>query len=397
MRALIQLDIVRQILTAYSDDIPVHFFLKEFYKKHRQFGSRDRRFYSDVVYKYFRCKTLFDKLPFEEKLCYSGFITTPEPSDFYKYLIAVHNIALPLESYWSYSLSEKLELLEGAGKVSLLNYFPASENVDAALDSKPFLLSHFSQPEFFIRVPQKRVPEVVVMLNQQQVLFKQEGNSFAFESQFDLSKFLPESSFEVQDYSSQKTIELFTLKGKERIWDCCSGAGGKSLMLMEAYPELNLYCSDKRISILENLKIRFQKKGLEPKGVQVFDVVKNRSGLTFNNEMVREGYFDLILADVPCSGSGTWGRNPERLYQFKEAEVEVYSSIQRSVVANAIRYLKVGGQLIYITCSVYKQENAENLAYIRELGLELEHERYFIGYNRNADTMYGALLRKLRN
>ena len=92
MREFVQLNVVKQILTEYSDDIPLHFFLKDFYRKNKQFGSRDRKFYSEIVYKYLRCKTLFGKLPFEEKLYYSGFLTSSAPSNFFKYLAAAHKI-----------------------------------------------------------------------------------------------------------------------------------------------------------------------------------------------------------------------------------------------------------------------------------------------------------------
>jgi 16S rRNA (cytosine967-C5)-methyltransferase len=396
MREIIQLDIIKEILTKYSEDnIPVHFFLKDFYKKHRQFGARDRRFYSDIVYKYFRCKTLFPKLPFEEKLCYSGFLTTAGPNDFYKYLYKIQSLTLPLFESWNNSTEEKLNLLLEAGKISWLNYFPAAHSIDDRIIKEPFLKSHLTQPRFYIRVQKNHIKEAIQKLEELEIVFEYTEGCFAFASQLDVSKLLPEDYFEVQDLSSQQTIDLFQFKGNETTWDCCAGAGGKSLMLMDKYPDIKLYCSDNRQSILENLNTRFNKHNIKPMGVNVYDIVKKRSGLIFNAVDIPENFFDIIIADVPCSGSGTWGRNPERLSQFKEEEVQVYCSIQRSLVENSFKYLKPGGKLIYITCSVYTEENSQNVQSFEKLGLKTLHENYFIGYDKNADTLYGAVMEKV--
>ena len=394
MRELIQLDIIKQILTEYPDNVPVNFFLKDFYKKNRQFGSRDRKFYSDIIYKYFRCKTLFFKLPFEEKLYYSGFLTSSTPLDFHRYLLRLQNAALPLTEEWNRTLPEKMALLTAAGKISLENYFPASNKIDEAIAREEFLLSHFTQPKIYIRIRKKHLEESLHILNQENINFEQSGETFAFTSQTDIAKFLPDHFYEVQDISSQETILLFDLKGDETLWDACSGAGGKSLMILEKYPAIKLYCSDMRPSIIQNLMARFLRINLKPQGVNVYDILKNHGQLSFNDVKVNEASFDIVLADVPCSGSGTWGRTPERLYQFKEEEIEVYSNLQKSIVKNIQSYLKPGGYLIYITCSVYAAENNLNVRSFANYGLELIHENYYKGYDRGADTLYGAVLKK---
>ncbi len=395
MREVVQLNVVKQILTEYSDDIPLHFFLKDFYRKNKQFGSRDRKFYSEIVYKYLRCKTLFVKLPFEEKLYYSGFLTSLAPSDFFKYLAQANKISLPVFENWGISLEEKLNQLLLTHIISWENYFPASKYISDKIETSVFFKSHLSQTKFYIRVRNFFIEKAKQKLEEENIVFKSDGVLFEFESQIDISKYLPENSYEVQDLSSQATIQLFDIAGTEKVWDCCSGAGGKSLMLMDRNPGIQLYCSDSRYQILENLNTRFKKLDVQPKGVGVFDAVKKTNELNFNNEPITAGFFDVILADVPCSGSGTWGRNPERLYQFKELEVERYSGLQRSIVKNVLPYLKTGGKLIYITCSVYANENENNIAHFERIGLKLIKETYFIGYNKHADTLFGAVLEKV--
>lgn len=395
MREIIQLDIIKELLTSYPDDAPLHHFTKEFYRKHRQLGSRDRRFYSDTIYKYFRCKTLFSKLSFEEKLCYSGFITSTEPSNFHRYLLSVINCPLDLINTWALGTDEKLSILESAGIISWATYFPGKAFVDKDLDVDTFLQSHLHQPAFYIRVSQNETTTIAKILNEQTVKFTQSKNTFAFESALDISKFLPEGSYEVQDISSQATVALMNPAPGAIVWDCCSGAGGKSMMLLDAHPNTQLYCSDKRNTILENLKVRLQQAGLKAAGVTEFDAVNKRGDLKFNQNIIPEGYFDMIIADVPCTGSGTWGRTPERLYQFKEEEIKVYAALQKSIIRNITPYLKPSGQLVYITCSVYAAENTEQLNEIEKLGFKIVSKQYFIGYNKQADTLFGAVLQKI--
>lgn len=103
----------------------------------------------------------------------------------------------------------------------------------------------------------------------------------------------------------------------------------------------------------------------------------------------------LIIADVPCSGSGTWARTPEQLTYFSEKRIAKYASLQKKIVKNAIVKLKAGGYFLYITCSVFKMENEENVDFIHEqLHLKLVESRYLKGYEIQADTLFAALFIK---
>ena len=105
--------------------------------------------------------------------------------------------------------------------------------------------------------------------------------------------------------------------------------------------------------------------------------------------------FDVIIDDVPCTGSGTWGRNPEQLFYFDEARIGEYALLQRSIISNAVPHLKQGGALVYITCSVFKQENEENVAFIeQELGLKHVRSGSIPGYELKADSMFAAVFKK---
>ncbi|MFN2440108.1 MAG: Fmu (Sun) domain-containing protein, partial [Chitinophagaceae bacterium] len=102
--------------------------------------------------------------------------------------------------------------------------------------------------------------------------------------------------------------------------------------------------------------------------------------------------FDLIICDAPCTGSGTWSRTPEQLYFFKEEKIEYYAGLQKKIAVNAIKALKKGGHLLYITCSVFKKENENIVEYLQQnTSLQLKSMRYFKGYDKQADTLFTAL------
>ena len=160
----------------------------------------------------------------------------------------------------------------------------------------------------------------------------------------------------VQDYNSQKVGELLKLAIDDlqlaesnpsiTVWDCCSGSGGKSIMAYDLNSKIQLTVSDKRKSILQNLRNRFSTAGIKSYNSYVVNL------LSGNNEHVNQK-FDLILADVPCTGSGTWPRTPEQLYYFDQSEIKKYSDRQKQIIKNAMSSLKPGGYLLYITCSVF--------------------------------------------
>jgi len=103
----------------------------------------------------------------------------------------------------------------------------------------------------------------------------------------------------------------------------------------------------------------------------------------------------MIIADVPCSGSGTWSRTPEQLYFFQEIKIEEYSKLQKRIASNAIPELQPGGSFVYITCSVFKKENEDVAMHIKEnFHLQLRQMEVLKGYDKKADSMFVALFEK---
>ena len=163
-------------------------------------------------------------------------------------------------------------------------------------------------------------------------------------------------------------------------------------MAHDLNPKAGFTVSDIRESILANLKKRFQKAGI--KNFKSF--VADLTGSPFTPGTHRDLHppFDLIIADVPCSGSGTWSRTPEQLCFFDLKKINEYTNLQRRIISNIIKCLRPGGYLLYITCSVFKMENEVITDFIqKEFHLQLIKMELLKGYTLKADTLFAALLR----
>jgi len=302
------------------------------------------------------------------------------------------------------SINEKLLIINppagpARSSLSIQNIFPWKDELSHGIDHEEFCKSFFMQPDLFLRLRPGR--EKIVMQKLQHAKI-----DFAMISETCLS--LPNSSkideiieidneAVIQDYNSQQTgrflgSALATPRNdKFAVWDCCAGSGGKSIMVYDIDPNNDLIVSDVRESILSNLKKRFEKAGI--KKYRSF-----KTDLTSEKSEVLSRYLsglkpEIIIADVPCTGSGTWSRTPEQLYFFDESKIETYSVLQKKIVSNAIPQLQPGGVFIYITCSVFKKENEEVVTFVKEnFHLQLIQMEVLKGYDMKADSMFVAVL-----
>jgi 16S rRNA (cytosine967-C5)-methyltransferase len=159
-------------------------------------------------------------------------------------------------------------------------------------------------------------------------------------------------------------------------------------MAVDILGKVELTVSDIRRSILYNLEKRFATAGIAGYKRFVADIAGSAGSLPLSEQ-------DLIICDAPCTGSGTWGRTPEQLFFFNDSEITRYAELQKIISSSAIRYLKAGGHLLYITCSVFRDENEEVVKYLSDsYNLSVLEMRVIKGYDKKADTMFAALLKK---
>jgi 16S rRNA (cytosine967-C5)-methyltransferase len=138
----------------------------------------------------------------------------------------------------------------------------------------------------------------------------------------------------------------------QRIWDCCAAPGGKTLILALRHPTADILASDLSPKRLRNLAER-----LKVSAPKVRTLVANAEQPPAN-----EAAFDLILCDVPCSGTGTLGRNPELKSRLAPADLSRQAARQRTILTSALTSLAPGGRLLYSTCSLEPEENEQVIA-----------------------------------
>ena len=154
---------------------------------------------------------------------------------------------------------------------------------------------------------------------------------------------------------------------------------------MDTLGNVELTVSDIRESILSNLKKRFSEAGIT--NYKSF-VANLQSKFTSPKSK-----FDLVIADVPCTGSGTWSRTPEQLYYFSTDRIGEYVTKQDKITSAVIPYIKPRGYLLYITCSVFRQENEDRVNdLVSRFPLNLIEMQLIKGYDKKADTLFSALL-----
>jgi 16S rRNA (cytosine967-C5)-methyltransferase len=160
---------------------------------------------------------------------------------------------------------------------------------------------------------------------------------------------------EVQDEGSQLAALLSAAKPGEQVIDLCAGAGGKTLALaamMEGKGRLIATDHDKR-----QLAPIFER--LSRAGVHNADV-RAPKGEADPLADIRASA-DLVLIDAPCTGTGTWRRNPDAKWRMRPGALEIRSKDQVEVLDRAATLVKPGGRIAYITCSVLVQENGEQV------------------------------------
>ncbi len=395
MREQTQFNHVLKIIAAFDFKIPLHHFLKNYFRLNKQLGSRDRRLISSLIYNYYRLGKAFEEISIEEKIFFSNYILA-EWNEMMEFLNVQYGSVK--FSQTTKSTAEKIEEVKNATSFGLEKIFPFKKELSDGIDYEKYLLSFLEQPLVWIRIRKGFREKVVEELNRNEISFTEGascpspsergwGEALGFKNSTKLSQLqsFEKGYFEIQDLSSQKTILFFPDIKNELWWDCCAGAGGKSLMLADAFPEIRLLLSDARETILQNAKERMQKAGVKNFKLKVCDLTTSNHQLRTTN----------ILCDIPCSGSGTWARSPEYLWNFSADKLKGFTALQQSILKNICTKVEPGGHLVYITCSVFKAENEDNVELIRKhFSLTLIKQQVIEGYKCGADTMFAALFHK---
>ncbi|GGK23915.1 RsmB/NOP family class I SAM-dependent RNA methyltransferase [Salinarimonas ramus] len=159
--------------------------------------------------------------------------------------------------------------------------------------------------------------------------------------------------FEIQDEGSQLAALLAAPGEKAQVVDLCAGAGGKTLALSAAMENAGqIYATDSDTRRLAPIHERLARAGV--RNVQI----RSPRGKADAVEDL-DGRADLVLVDAPCTGTGTWRRNPDAKWRLRPGSLAQRKGEQETVLDRAARLVKPGGRIVYVTCSVLPAENDE--------------------------------------
>jgi len=158
---------------------------------------------------------------------------------------------------------------------------------------------------------------------------------------------------EIQDEGSQLIALACQPRSRVRILDFCAGAGGKSLALAAAAPDAEIIASDTNRQRLAQLPPRAERAGAAIEA-RLLDAGREAAQLAD-----LEGRCDIVLVDAPCSGSGTWRRNPEGRWRLTPERLDRLVKLQSRLLDLAAPLVKPGGAVIYATCSIIGAEGPD--------------------------------------
>jgi 16S rRNA (cytosine967-C5)-methyltransferase len=160
---------------------------------------------------------------------------------------------------------------------------------------------------------------------------------------------------EIQDEGSQIAAALTGAGPRLQILDLCAGAGGKTLALSAAMQNTGqIYAYDDDRHRLKPIFARVKRAG-----------VRNVQILKAGDEAALDALgakFDVVLADAPCTGAGTWRRRPDAKWRLRPHALEERIKDQQAVLARAVKMVRPGGRLVYVTCSILAEENSDQIA-----------------------------------
>lgn len=375
-----------EIILVYDGEVPLHHFLKAFFKQRPYMGSRDRRWVSQLVYHYYRLGHLWkDERAVKERILKGAFLCESENNELLQFFHPEWNEKIQLP------LAEKLSILSFNGEIA--DIFPGLPLLSKEIDPAAFAYSFFIQPNLFIRTRNNKQAAIIQLLQQAGTTFTTAGtDTIILPNSTKIDTIITNKNwYEIQDLSSQKVGELFHPKAGEQWWDCCAASGGKSIMLIDKEPAVKLMVSDVRASIIQNLHQRFKDAGIRQYEAVILDLTA-----AVLPEGISNRQFDQIIVDAPCTGSGTWARSPENVYYFNEESIDSYQRLQKRIACSVIPLLKPGGSLIYITCSVFSKENEDVVAFLESsTGLKKAEGGVIRGYEDRADSMFAVRLVKI--
>lgn len=336
-----------QILELYDkSSIALDSLIRGYLKKNKAIGSKDRNQICKNIYSIIRNLSLIDS-------ALTSPITWQKRLEFLPLLSSISTKDLPV--HIKYSCPKWLyEILHFSMDQKTLEDYLATSLTEAPLTIRANLIKIDKDSLFDLL--KKEFAVVSCELSDT-------GLKFFKREPVTSNNLFKQGLFEIQDEASQLACQLVQTAPGDHILDFCAGAGGKSLAIA---PKLQgkgtLYLHDIRHNAIQEAKKRCERAGIH--NVQYFDKHKPLP-VHLHKKM------DWVIVDVPCSGTGTFRRNPDLKWKLTKQDLEALVQEQKNIFSQALLFLKPGGFIMYSTCSVLKQENQDQVEdFIKSYGLK---------------------------
>lgn len=175
-----------------------------------------------------------------------------------------------------------------------------------------------------------------------------------FDTHASSSSELLQGQFSVQDAAAQYAAHILDPQAGEKILDACAAPGGKSCHLLEQQPGIELDVLEKEAHRLELVKDNLKRLNLKASRLIEGDATQPKTWF-------RGDKYDKILLDVPCSAAGVVRRNPDIKLLRKPQHIKQLTALQQQILQQMADLVKVGGQILYATCSIFRSENERQI------------------------------------
>ena len=340
-----------KIIEAYDGKTPFPIYLSNIFRQNKNWGSKDRKSYRELCYLILKNFRLFEH--------------SENPIDLLLQLDS-DSSAYDLEPYFDLHsfISDTININQLG---TWFHHIPPTFYYSWEFDSS------------LLNLQARLLPDI---------------QTWIFEKQPSLNSLIENGKGIIQDIASTQVIQYYSnYFTSKRVWDCCAGAGGKALMIEHLTSPSELICSDIRPQILENLKSRFELNRKKTPQLRVIDVSNTRFEITDIQP-------EIIFADVPCSGSGTWRRNPEVLKYFDVSKINHFKQRQKHILGT-LSTIGSTKYIIYCTCSIFKGENEEVISEFLKENSQFHCESMMYHgeiddtENVRGDYLFSALLKRM--
>ncbi len=264
--------------------------------------------------------------------------------------------------------------------------------------AKSFIAAQSTRPPLWLRLNHpEQLARVTAELEAKSYLERREGKALALRPNASLGglEAFAQGWIEIQDKASQEIGEGLPLAPDAWVWDACAGGGGKTMQLAARLQGKGRVCaSDIRSHKLKDLEERSQRARFQNISTYPWD---GKQVPVFPQALQKRGGFDVALIDAPCTGAGTWRRNPDAKYRLDEAELGRLMAIQDQLLRVVSTSVRPGGYLAYATCSWLPAENEDRVAAFLQTNVSftLVSQSLLGCPGQDADTMFLALLQRV--